>query len=232
MIVLTGVNFADKENMYKQTKHALIKFMGGLTKEEAETGQNVRPEPAWKSARSSYRKGCAQHHNIGWVKKKLNPVGPNGKIILCNSCESYRHLVAECQDSWENIAKRKTSECTVKLRGPSEKNKLKVDENTRRESEEIGEVCSVPIAIKQLVEEVTQLKADTRNLKTEIEGIMVVKEKELKIQKEEFLSHVRIVEQENEGQQKENGTTLQMLIQSIMNLRKEVQLLRTEDYDR
>ena len=24
MIVLTGVNFADKENMYKQTKHALI----------------------------------------------------------------------------------------------------------------------------------------------------------------------------------------------------------------
>ena len=30
MIVLTGVNFADKENMYKQTKNSLIKFMGGF----------------------------------------------------------------------------------------------------------------------------------------------------------------------------------------------------------
>ena len=40
MIVLTGVNFADKENMYKQTKNSLIKFMGGLTEEEAETGQD------------------------------------------------------------------------------------------------------------------------------------------------------------------------------------------------
>ena len=107
MIVLTGVIFADKMNMYKQTKHALIEFIGGLTKEEAETGQNVRLEPAWKSASSSYRKGCAQHRNIGWVKKKLNPVGPDGKILLCKSCGFYRHLVAECQDSWENIAKRK-----------------------------------------------------------------------------------------------------------------------------
>ena len=187
MIVLTGVNFADKENMYKQTKHALIKFMGGLTKEEAETGQNVRLEPAWKkSASSSYRKGCAQHGNIGLVKKKLNPVGPDGKILLCNSCGSYRHLVAECQDSWENIAKRKNSEFNVKLRGQSDKNKLKGEENRSRESVELGEVCGVPIANKQLVEEVTQMKADIRNLKTEIEKIMVVKDKELKMQKEDL----------------------------------------------
>ena len=231
MIVLTGVNFADKENMYKQTKHALIKFMGGLTKEEDETGQNVRLEPAWKSASSSYRKGCAQHGNIGWVKKKLNPVGPHGKILLSNSCGSYRHLVAECQDSWENIVKRKNSEFNVKLRGQSDKNKLKGEENRSRESVELGEVCGVPIANKQLVEEVTQLKADIRNLKTEIEEIMVVKDIELKMQKEEFLSHVRIVKQKNEGQQKESGTTLQMLIQSIIKLQKEVKLLGP-DHDR
>ena len=78
----------------------------------------------------------------------------------------------------------------------------------------------------------TQLKVDTRNLKTEIEKIMAVKDKELKIQKEEFLSHVRIVEQENEGQQKESSTTLQMLIQSKMKLQKEVKLFGTEDYNR
>ena len=231
MIVLTGVNFAEKENMYQQTKHSLIKFMGDLTEEKAGTGQNVRLEPAWKSASSSYRKGCAQHGNIGWVKKKLNPVGPDGKILLCNSCGSYRHLVAECQDSWENITKRKNSEFNVKLRGQSDKNKLKGEEDRSRESVELGEVCGVPIANKQLVEEVTQMKADIRNLKTEIEEIMVVKDKEQKMQKEEFLSHVRIIKQENEGQQKESGTTLQMLIQSIIKLQKEVKLLGT-DHDR
>ena len=233
MLVVTGLNFAEKENMYQQTKHSLIKFMGDLTEEKAGPGPNVRLEPAWKkSASSSYRKGCAQHRNIGWVKKKLNPVGPDGKILLCNSCGSYRHFVAECQDSWENIAKRKNSEFNVKLRGQSDKNKLKGDENRSRESLKLGEVCGVSVANKQLVVEVTQLKADIRNLKTEIEEIMVVKDKELKIQKEEFLSPVRIVEQENEGQQKKSGTTLQMLLQSIMKLQKEVKLLGTEDYDR
>ena len=49
---------------------------------------------------------------------------------------------------------------------------------------------------------------------------MVVKDKELKMQKKEFLSHVRIVEQEYEGQQKESCTTLQMLIQGIRKLQK------------
>ena len=81
-------------------------------------------------------------------------------------------------------------------------------------------MCGVPIANKQLAEEVTHMKADIRNLKTEIEEIMVVKDKELKMQKQEFLSHVRIVEQANEGQQNESGTTLQMLIQGIMKLQK------------
>ena len=75
--------------------------MGDLTEEKVGPGPNVRPEPAWKmSASSCYRKGCAQHRNIGWVKKELNPVGQDEKILLCNSCGSYRHPVAECQDSW------------------------------------------------------------------------------------------------------------------------------------
>ena len=142
---------------------------------------------------------------VTWVGgKEIYPVGQDGKILLCNSCGSYRHLVAECQDSWENIAKRKTSELNVKLRGQSDKYKLKGDENRSRESLELEEVCSVPITNKELVEEMTQLKVDIRKLKTENEEIMVVKDKELKIQKEEFLSHVRIVKQKNEGQQKES----------------------------
>ena len=138
MLVLTGVNFAEKENMYLQTKHSLIKFMGDLTEENARMGPNVRLEPGWKKLVScSYKKGSFEHGSNGVVKKKLNPVGPDGKILLCDSCGSYRHLVAECQDSWENIAKRKTSQFNVKLRGQSDQNKRKGDKNRSRESVEL-----------------------------------------------------------------------------------------------
>ena len=41
MIVLTGVDIADKKNMFKDTKHSLIKFMGYLTEGKAKTGQDI-----------------------------------------------------------------------------------------------------------------------------------------------------------------------------------------------
>ena len=98
-------------------------------------GPNVRLEPGWKkSASRSYRKGCDQHCKIGWMTKKLNPLGTDGKLLLCNSCGSYRHLVAECQDSWENIVKRKTSQFNMKMVGHSDKDKLKGEDNKSGES--------------------------------------------------------------------------------------------------
>ena len=230
MLVLTGVNFAEKENMYLQTKQSLIKFLGDLTEEKARMGPDVRLEPAWKkSASSSFKKGCDQR---GWVTKKLNPLGSNGKILLCNSCGSYRHLIAECPDSWENIVKRKTSEFNVELRGQSDEDKLKGEEIKSEESFKLGEVCGSSVANKQLAGEVTQLKIELRNLKAEIKKIKAVKDKELKRQKEEFLNQERIIEQENEGQKKEGGTLLQELIQSVMQLQKEIKLIGTDDYDR
>ena len=41
--------------------------------------------------------------------KKINPIGANRKPLLCNSCGSSRHLLAECPDSWENMEKKKVS---------------------------------------------------------------------------------------------------------------------------
>ena len=46
MIVLTGVNFADKENIYKDTKRSLIKFMRDLTEGKAKAGLDIKLEPA------------------------------------------------------------------------------------------------------------------------------------------------------------------------------------------
>ena len=66
----------------------------------------------------------------------------------------------------------------------------------------------------------TQLKIELRYLKAEIREIKAVKYKVLKRKKEEFLNQERIIEQENEGQQKEDGNILQELIQSIMKVKK------------
>ena len=85
MLLLTGANFAKKMNMYQLTKHFLIKFKGDLTEEKAGMGLDVRLEPAWeKQASSSYRKECDQRCKIGWMKKKMNHLGSDGKILLCN----------------------------------------------------------------------------------------------------------------------------------------------------
>ena len=101
MIVLTGVNFVDKENMYKDMKYALIKYLGDLI-EDDRTRHDVKLEPAWRNlASSSKRTGYIKRGKNVWVGKKLNSLGSNGKILLCHSCGLYRHLVADCPDSWK-----------------------------------------------------------------------------------------------------------------------------------
>jgi len=39
------------------------------------------------------------------IKKRMNPTGADGQVLTCKSCGSYRHLVADCPDSWENLSK-------------------------------------------------------------------------------------------------------------------------------
>ena len=102
MIVLTGVNFTDNENIYIETKHSLIKCMCDLAGGKARTGLDIHLEPAWrKSIGSSNRTEHVQCSNSGWAKKKLNSLVSGGKYFIVHSCGSYRHLMAECQDSWE-----------------------------------------------------------------------------------------------------------------------------------
>ena len=37
-------------------------------------------------------------------ERRMNPKGPDGKVLLCKSCGSFRHFVANCPDSWENLS--------------------------------------------------------------------------------------------------------------------------------
>jgi hypothetical protein len=48
--------------------------------------------------------GYSNQNDRGKDMRSVNPRGPDGKPILCKSCGSFRHLLANCPDSWENMA--------------------------------------------------------------------------------------------------------------------------------
>ena len=174
MLVLTGVNFAEKEKMYVQTKNSLIKFMGDLKEEKARMGPNVRLEPGWKKLVScSYNlKGSVEHGSNGVMKKKLNPLGLNGQILLCKSCGSYRHFVADCPDSWENMMKMKASKGSMKSNDRSNNEKLLGKTGLRDETQSnVSHFCNgldLTVDVEELVVEVTRIKKDIGILKDEI----------------------------------------------------------------
>ena len=35
--------------------------------------------------------------------RRVNPIGKNGYVLTCAACNSFRHLVAECPDAYENL---------------------------------------------------------------------------------------------------------------------------------
>ena len=211
MIVLTGVNFVDKENMYKDMKYALIKFLGHLT-EDDRTRHDVKLEPAWKIfASSSKRTGYIQQDKNVTVRKKLNSLGSNGKTLLCHSCGSYRHLVADCPDSWENIVNQQTSGFDMKQGNLNRNDELKNVKNGRTDPFEPGEECGIPFVSKQIAEEVTKLTMEISNLKDEINALRDVKLRMLKRQEEET-SHEKMLLEEINRQQKENCNSLEGLI--------------------
>ena len=162
MLVLTGVNFAEKGNMYQQTKHSLIKFMGDLTEEKARIGPNVRLEPGWKKLVScSYKKGSVKQGSNGVMKKKLNPLGLNGQILLCKSCGSYRHFVADCPDSWENMMKRKASKGSMESNDRSNNEKIMGKTGLRDETQSnVSHFCNGldSVDVEELVVKVTRLE--------------------------------------------------------------------------
>ena len=53
------------------------------------------------------RRGSASSSNVG-PKKNENPKDAKGNIIRCPSCESVRHLLADCPDSYENLRKSRS----------------------------------------------------------------------------------------------------------------------------
>ena len=76
---------------------------GGFTTVRGGTGVNAwRGDYGMRGNGRSFRGGYASAggHRGG---KRLNPAGSNGRPMLCKSCGSFRHLLSECPDSYENM---------------------------------------------------------------------------------------------------------------------------------
>ena len=114
--------------------------------------------------------------------KKLNYLGLNGKILLYHSCGSYRHLVADCPDSWENVVNQQTSEFAMKQGNLSKCDELKNVKNGRTDPFGPGEESGIQFVSNQVAEEMTKLTMEISNLKDEINALRDVTLRMLKRQ--------------------------------------------------
>lgn len=138
LLVLTGMDYSDKGTLYNQAKKSLKKFKGdSATSGSISDGVSaIKLEPAFLAENeealmaAGYRRwnpvrGRGNGRRSGWrntgvnrfgnnvgnvhfKERPMNPSGVNGQPLTCRACGSYRHLIRNCPDSWENLSKANT----------------------------------------------------------------------------------------------------------------------------
>ena len=117
MLVLTGMNYENKLTLYDEAKSSLkkLKGEGGHARSQ---GASIKLEPSFlaeneealwaagyvKRGTHSSRRGGRQSRG-GGRGQGFQSSKRGAKSLTCRLCGSYRHLVAKCPDSWENLAK-------------------------------------------------------------------------------------------------------------------------------
>ena len=204
MLVMMGISFSNREEMYEDTKRSLQKFVVGIMEEsvwkESVTAKNKSELFGDRFMKQTYDGGLRKLSRIGnridsWrsnntnkgPRKKMNPVGANGKTMLCNSCGSYRHFLAECPDSWENMENKYVSQKDLKSMFPCVKGGICNDDVLTR-SENKGELqvglemnYSVP---GKLNAKIARLTNEIKCLKAELRMMKVDKDEQIKGQKQ------------------------------------------------
>ena len=124
MLVLTGMNYSNKETLYDEAKQSLKKFKGDIAEGSANSSTSIKLEPAFlaeheeallaagyikhnrggRSGKGAYSRGN-QRGRAQQSSKKVNPTGTDGKTLTCKYCGSFRHLVANCQHTKETMSK-------------------------------------------------------------------------------------------------------------------------------
>ena len=122
MLVLTGMNYANRRTLYDDAKKSLKTFKGDTVERSADSGVSIKLKPAFlaepeevllaagyikqshgeRSGRGRNNQGSRQNQAQHY-REKLNPVGPDGKILTCRCCGSYRHFIADCPHNPDNM---------------------------------------------------------------------------------------------------------------------------------
>ena len=129
-LVLSRLNLEDKDNLFRNVKLHMKNILGKRLQDQKKgPADSIKLEPSFLienehvlAAHGFYRKRAntapSQKNNYKGSKKsfpskqdyqqktdksgrKVNPLGRDGKPMLCKSCGSYRHFVEKCPDSHE-----------------------------------------------------------------------------------------------------------------------------------
>ena len=129
LLVLTGMNFDNKKYLYEEAKSSLKKFKGDDVHPIGNENVITKLEPAYLAEHedillaAGYVKNNAAYGrrrkevNCGSPStsqrnfnpqnpgRRKNPLGKDGRALTCKACGSFRHMLPECPDSWENMGK-------------------------------------------------------------------------------------------------------------------------------
>ena len=209
LLILTGMDFENKPALYEQAKKALIKFkdcfsISSTSNIEGKPFSQFRREKSW----NKQVKDRQRHVKIyGDVRKKINPSGADGKILKCLSCGSFRHLLDDCPDSWENIAKKKN------MGNEHRKVLCHSDRAVLDGSRVWEEATNKSGVIEELNTVVTGLKEEIISLKREIKQI-----KKGKNRKFDELGECFKVQSEEEGEETCISSVLGEMSNEVKNL--------------
>lgn len=177
MLVLTGMDYSEKDTLYDQAKKSLLKFKGhqGGTLENEKSiaieptlvtehdalmtngsyknfsygrGQNYTRRGSYRGQSRGNGRGRGFYNEKGRnsdsknSERRMNPIGSDGKQMLCNSCGSYRHLIASCPDSYENRKNVNVVEEEFVLFTGRDKVNLKQFSNDARNCAVLDSACS------------------------------------------------------------------------------------------
>ena len=186
LLILTGIDFETKPALYEQAKKALIKFKDCFS---ISSGSNCVGESVsqFKRQKSRNRQGKDNQRPIkanGVLRKKINPSGADGKILKCLSCGSFGHLLDDCPDSWENIAKKKNM-------GNENRKALCQSDRAVLDGSRVWEEATKKSGfIEELNTVVTGLKEEIISLKREIKQIKIGKNRKIDGMGECFKLHL------------------------------------------
>ena len=130
MLILSRIDIEKKDTLFKDVKVNMKNILGKRLQNKSKEDQ-VKLEPAflaqneevlatygyYRARAGTYPSKNSKFPGRGFKKhdkstqkdkngRKINPNGKDGNPMLCKSCGSFRHFIADCPDSFENDKKK------------------------------------------------------------------------------------------------------------------------------